>query len=417
MSIDFSDILPEPPYAYTFNPSVAHWKEDLYLCVYRVFTRNFPAENAYRKNLLNPMQDPNHPWLSTPKSCWWNPRCLPLEDPGYDITKLIILKIRDGVINVVKGDYFENNSFPGVDARILALGENKFIISYNSITLANKAGKVGIYTNIVEILSRSRDEKIEFNLYSTTQLCDEISQKIEKNWSFWTFPEGDKRQLYFSYNLAPTHEVFKASIEPEFLGAAVKCIPERMTSLKSYFGFLESCYNHAGSFETHNKFFYISVTTPALPFRKSNNLQTYIGVGHLKIKWRERKNFPPESPLYVFYNTIAAKYKHHPVYDYFMFIYEFDPVTFDILRITDFFIPNVPEKTGYLLAFPSGLCFDALNSDNVMIFYGDHDSYCKMISFTTKQVDDMLKNDVSSGLENLINGCTLIPGPDFLILV
>jgi hypothetical protein len=42
--IDFTRILNEDSNSYCFNPSIAHWKDNLYLISYRIFLHNIDTE-------------------------------------------------------------------------------------------------------------------------------------------------------------------------------------------------------------------------------------------------------------------------------------------------------------------------------------------------------------------------------------
>ncbi len=78
------------------------------------------------------------------------------------------------------------------------------------------------------------------------------------------------------------------------------------------------------------------------------------------------------------------KYNNSPKYDYLMFLYEFDPENGHITGISDMFIP---ESSKYVLSFPSGLVYIG---DELWILYGDHDSYCKVMSINKKYVSKLL---------------------------
>jgi hypothetical protein len=71
-SIDFTNLTHEvDPSVHCFNPSIAHWKGDLYLCCYRAFVR-YPNQRKIEQK-LDPEVDPNHPWLGGDQSVtWWN---------------------------------------------------------------------------------------------------------------------------------------------------------------------------------------------------------------------------------------------------------------------------------------------------------------------------------------------------------
>ena len=49
----------------------------------------------------------------------------------------------------------------------------------------------------------------------------------------------------------------------------------------------------------------------------------------------------------------------------------------------------LPKHTEYILAFPAGLSYDSNN--NMMISYGDHDSFCKLLVIRNDFIDKILK--------------------------
>ena len=151
-TVDFSQILPENSNIYTFNPSIAHWKDDLYLCLYRKFVR-YPElyQTKYNNDgseLYNyahvPETDPNHPWLGGNNSIsWWQ------STYGEDTTGICLLRIQNDNVELLKqynkgeGIYSKVNGInipiqedtpliQGVDARLLYIGNNKFVCSYNT---------------------------------------------------------------------------------------------------------------------------------------------------------------------------------------------------------------------------------------------------------------------------------------------
>ena len=66
---------------YTFNPSIAHWKDNKYICAYRRFSRN-RIDNNLSNDLNQIKNDSNHPWKG---DLWWN------SYGGYDNTGIAIL--------------------------------------------------------------------------------------------------------------------------------------------------------------------------------------------------------------------------------------------------------------------------------------------------------------------------------------
>lgn len=382
--VDFSDIIPENKNTYNFNPSIAHWKEDLYLCSYRSFIRykDFPFLPKYADEHLT---DPNHPWLGGPGSkTWWS------NIDGKDNTSFFIMKIKNNrVFNVKslndgKSVYLKNNKtktfkfLTGVDTRLLHLKDNYFIVSYN-ILIQNKNLKIknnqncerGCFVIATQLLYLN-PETLSLEILGTENImCPQISNRIEKNWSFWFYSD----QLFFTYGLAPKQIIYNVKIDYD--NGKMYCT-QPLDISKGYFGYFEEIYNIS-----KNKDFFISVTTPAI--RRIDKPNTYIAVGHVKYKNNQEKiKLLSNSPLASFF-VKTNNFKRHPVYDYLMFIYEFDPNNGQLIAISDMFIP---EGSDYILSFPSGIAY---SGPTLIISYGDHDARSKLLAIRPGILNKILK--------------------------
>lgn len=390
--VDFTKIFPEDYHSnYNFNPAVAHWKDDLYLCAYRNFSRGVESTKSHDKIPI--VDDPNHPWLGGAGSAtWWG------GENRRDQTGFLIMSIKDEKIERVKAlndgksliytEEDENFSFnthylEGVDARLLHIEGSSFLLSFNKYERDRKKGKGSGFSIYACVLKITKDMKLK--IYPPTVTCEEISSKNEKNWSFWMTSHNKFR---FSYNLAPYHVMYGAKIDKKGI---VHCDTRVLAESIGYFGILEKRYNDNFGIDFH-----VSLTTPAIPRKNSNS---YIGVGHVKYQW-QKVNDKFRNPLSSFQREHGFEYSHHPIFDYFMFIYEFNPTTGNIISLSDMFIP---EDTMYLLAFPSGITY--LNdSDNIAVFYGDHDSFSKMIVFSDKVLSKLLKTIEMKGTTTYKHG-------------
>jgi len=410
---DFTNVLPEGVDTYIFNPSVARWKDDLYLCAYRIFTRH---KQTSKRDIVHPKFDPNHPWKSDQ---WWR--------GGTDGTKFALLKISSKTGFQLESDLTANtfsiddnrliNLFSRVDARLLHVENNIFVLSYNA------GSPRGMSLNACVITLDENTKRL--TLHPDSVVCPRISNPVEKNWSFWLrTPAGTPRlakepELFFSYGISPKHTVYKALVRD----SKIVCDESPPLAEKiGYFGLLEKCYNL--SLPKNERFVFISVTTPAL--QRKGIANRYLAVGHLKVRWKHLKKLPPTSALAVFYKEYLPShesalgfYSRHAEYDYFMFIYEFDGITMEVTRITNFFV--VSGEPRFILSFPSGIEYYA-DTTNVMIFFGDHDSASKMIIMTNENLEANLsapvfdKNKDSYLYEPEINACSLLPGPGFVLI-
>lgn len=369
--IDFSDEVPELPNSYNFNPSIAWLKDNFYLVSYRQFVR-YPELGSVEE--YSPTLDPQHPWLGGDRSTtWWN-RLNGEDNTGFFIGQLIeddtgddfnfsfVKRLKLPI--VCKGDdgtKCDLYHLEGVDTRIARLGVNKYLISYN--VWADGRFKILARTGYI------RDSKLY--LGKENDVCPQISQPTEKNWSFWTY-KGD---VYFSYGLSPRHTVYKVNIDDD----SVRCVPSVVKESGNYYEALERYYNRVLG---DDKYVFVSVTTPAIQNPEGN----YVGVGHIKYKTTVLRDTPGarEGNIYRFYNQTQGL-DRHPVYDYLMFFYEFDPENGRLVSVSDAFIPS---ETTYSLSFPSGITM--YNGKYVIVTYGDHDSQCKMIIFPSETVRKLL---------------------------
>lgn len=106
--INFTELLNEPFNSFCFNPSVAHWKDDLYLVCYRTFMKDSRNQGGL-KNVDNKLK-PNHPWLG------WNFH----PTYGWNETGFCIIRINEKNINIYKNLNDGNSiSYFNSDTKIL----------------------------------------------------------------------------------------------------------------------------------------------------------------------------------------------------------------------------------------------------------------------------------------------------------
>jgi len=312
---------------------------------------------------------------------------------------LSIKKSEDSIDIDVEQDY---GWIYGVDARLLKLDENTFVMSNNRWIDAETGSKekidlrsgktcdngcMLIETRLITVSKGGRS----ISASKGKILCPEISHTTEKNWAFWKTIED---RLVFSYGLSPHHEVFSL----KRVGNSIQCDGIRKIYSKNDF------------FKRFEKYYkgivYVSVSTPALLQENGK----YLALGHIKYKYRkieDSKDFTeeeygsgvrssPERKIVKFKNTRLARFhkkllnndkKFHPSFVYLMFLYEFEPVPpYEVTRISSMFIPESP----YALSFPSNLTYSP-ELDSYIISYGDYDSRCKMLIMSPKQVKNALK--------------------------
>ena len=390
--IDFSEILPVSKNVYTFNPSIAHYRDDLYLCSYRAFVR-YPQilqkteSYDYTEDYVT---DPNHPWLGGIKGeLWWN------SEYGYDLTEFVMLKItqagvvtldinylNSGIINSTQTEMINPGIMNGVDGRLLKLSDNKFIISYN-VAISDKGMIIGGGKSCAEKCTLIATRIIQINpvnksmiLGDETILCPSISKNTEKNWSLSRVSDTD---VSLSYSIESSHELYRLKIERD----SVSCDEVHISQSAPFFIALKAYYNNQIS---------ISVSTPTIPIGGDPFVR--ISVGHIKYKWADLSIYPPGSPLVLFTQKMQRLEGLivHPVAIYLMFLYTFDYRTGQLLSCSDMFSP----KSNTLLCYPSGLSpCSGSPSGNIIISYGESDSRCKFMSVGQEWIESQLiKGDI-----------------------
>ena len=402
LQVDFTRILPVPVNVYPFNPSIAHWRDDEYLCSFREFVR-YPllfqtgVSGGVRYDYSTRTEtDPNHPWLGFDhcRNLFWQYGV----GGGFDNTKMALVRIEAGtgrmtLINSIMTDISLANiqHIEGQDARLLKLDANRFLLSYNN-HIYNQLIRNGtncqngcylINTCIITVIPPTNPGgPVNINMGQDTVLCPNFSNSTEKNWSFSLVPGNN---IVFSYGLTPAHDIFTVNAA----GATVTCGSYiKRGDANNIFARLLQYYNI--STPTAHKF-HISVTTPTVTITDQNNI--YTGVGHIKYDYRDMGIYPPGSPLLAFHNQMIALGKtFHPVYVYLMFFYSFDMNTGNIVSCSSMFIPF---STG-TLCFPSGLTFNNTTRE-VILSYGDDDAKCRILLFSIEKIHEVLnRNYVNS---------------------
>jgi hypothetical protein len=252
--------------------------------------------------------------------------------------------------------------------------KDSFILTSNlftydpTITIKNKKkcdvdGCFVIQANLLEIKGKKIKE-----LTTNINLCLEISERIEKNWSIWQY---NKIGFRLSYGLVPFHKIY--NLAKTLKGDLIcKKIDEQVSN--PFLEELEDYYTYK-----KEQFLFISSSTPAVKIKND----TYLAVGHMKYKYEEINNVFPGTTLALF-NLEIQNLKKHPAYVYLLFFYTFNPDNGDIISLGPALLPT-PTEWG--LAFPSGL---ELYKDKIIVAYGDHDSECKLLIMNKDIIPDTI---------------------------
>ena len=380
-----------------FNPAVVHWKNDLYLCSYRVFVRY--ADLDTRRYDKTPYFNPNHPWLGNkPSQTFW---ASPKEGGGYDVTRLVLARIMDREEPEILTVFSDQ---PRVDARLFKLREDRFAMTGNSshwiydqnLGLKNgncrsRNGCMLMFSRVLTLRdNRLRDDaeivdgSVDLFIGDSLVMCPQFSGRMEKNWSMWR-ANGDagygepNGELLVSTWISPRHEVFHLDVS----GDKIECPTiEHVTRGENILGRIAKYYN---------KVLHVSLSTPALAARLDDGTvddSRRIAFGHVKYVYKHIKDVPRGSPLTSFHKLLVEKKKHfHPTYVYLMYIYEFEATPpYRVTRVSDFFLP----ETSWSLVFANSLTWSPEQRSYVMA-YGDHDNQCWLLYMTPTEVENALR--------------------------
>ncbi len=376
--IDITSLLDPSNNNTIFNPSIAYWKNNLYIICYRTFKR-LPRKIDDFTSFNIPSDSTKHPWYD-PK---WT------RNEGVDSTAFCLVKINkkynDYDVKLVRT--YENIFDAEItiqDTRISRIPNklNQFFITCNMFTSSNQYTYQNFINNqtyncndsycAVMVGCTLEIDPLSGNLYPITQLnrlCENLSSKIEKNWV--TFYDNYKLNLLYGlsnigsgYN-RKSNDLLAISFD-ENDTTSCTLYPQSNNILYSL-DLLEKEYTI-----NNKQIVFISTSTPCI----SLNNKTWISVGHIKYKYNDIDKFPDSTLNY--FNTWLTyqKFYFHWEYVYLMFFFIFEKYeqTYRITKLSPF-IFIVPNK--YSLIFPSGL--ERLSNTNTFILsYGDGDSYTKL---------------------------------------
>ena len=323
-----------------FNPSIAHWKDDLYILTCRAFQRYPNQSVTVDKQYENiPFNHPNHPWLGGKNGLlWWK--------ADFDNTLVYTYNCRSGDVEYI-------NWIEGVDARILRDERGGgFLIYTNSYTRnvsnthLNKdyCRNTGCFVFKIFILDMDPIRRIR-----QVDFCHNISKAgNEKNWCVFDY----NNELILLYGLINNSKIYKLQwVNNE--KKEIICSDHYLTIDTTWFDNLETIYK-IGSL----KILDISCSTPAIPFKKEDRFTYFFSCGHYKYKYDYLSNsmMMNELPLFEFNEIMMSKYSiKHPVLIYliFFFIFKIGP---DNKLTMEYISPGIhPRKIKFPLIFPSGI--------------------------------------------------------------
>lgn len=367
MRFYFLDFPPNQSYSKSsmFNPSIVKLDgENNYLLSCRSFRRFKPT---YTNSLVTNTNSLNHPWLNGPKSVAW----FTVTDEGFDGTLFFLVRIEQRQIIIVK---FLLELDTVIDVRLFKTTDQDVIVTGNKLVNSQTI----IVKSTIHITTNPNPNNVYFDMDEFRPLCINLSETTEKNWSYWSYDDKN----YISYNLAPKHIIFVEIPDKDFneddkefqllnQPRSISCLPFIAKDF-NLFHDLSKFYKGHVSF---------SLSTPAIEFETDK----YLAVGHSKVSY-DIENFDEfsDTPAQQFLDE-NRDLLSHPAVAYLMFFYTFNPVTLEILEISNSFIPPT-TKDG--VVFPAGLT--QIDEDTFMVSYGEGDFKCKFMSFRRDEIDEYL---------------------------
>lgn len=377
-------ITPQTANSILFNPSIGWLENNFYILAIRNFCR-YPNMKFYdseglqlppEKYHINPIFNPQHPWLGGDESAtYWQK----FKDSS-DTTDIFLISFDGEAIKIYQ---FITTLPDMVDVRIFRenydakkktwlfrlIGNKNDLVTFNAkYKLRN--GKPCDWAGPCTIIV---DQPIEITRISETAVtitmlkkvyapCMHLSSQTEKNWSLWNW----RGNIYISYFLFPQHRVFLYKSDIDCTELPISRSPNE----ENLFSKLERYYKN-GKFK-------ISLSTPAcyLP-----DYKVFFAVGHISMSnWLVQ--ISGNDPLGKWIEINGSKeLVWHPRLAYFAFFYIFNPHIdgFPLTYVSPAFMIEGFEP--YPLCFPSGL---ALNEEknSLILSYGESDIRAKLLEIS-----------------------------------
>ena len=338
----------------------------------------------------NPIKNPQHPWLGGDNldKIWWQTASEDESGLGYDATFLFILKIKGSKVKVV---YAHPERLPLEDARIYRDTPFRYIITGNQRLKLPKERKIKsgdcpalgcvVITQCFAYIDVPDYNRLTLEMGKCDPgLCLNISEPIEKNWSYWKFfpPNGISLRV-ISYKITPYHKAY--TYTNDFKDGCFE------VSQSSSSNILDNVERH------YDRQLLISLGTPAYDIGSGN----FVGVGHMKIKinkFEEVIKSHPNDPISKWYNWDFGGNKGedmfwHPYFVYFAYFYIFHPTVknnnldISITHISPAFM--VEGFQPYPLCFPAGLAYNE-GTKELIFSYGESDFRSKLYKLTAEQL-------------------------------
>ena len=351
---------------YCFNPSIIHYKDNIYIVVYRIAHYDIPMEyhpwkiwdSGYKffDNPKNVIQNKYRNELGNEHTVLISGKNQITKTAEHDSTGLAFFSFNGNRFDLITNI---NNIFGNEmnqDARIIKIGDD-FYVTYNVFERYDKTCVRMRYRKL-KITGTNIKLSAEYPMFSPRY------KDIDKNCVF----DLNKNILY---EIGRTFDII---IDGKMIR---KKVPE-LAKLIDYYG---------------DSNIFVSIGSPPVKFG-----DCMLATGHIKITYKSLMN---KHPVDKFLKTINfADIHKHGKYIYFIFIYVFDK-NYNIVKISEPFIPTLRmNHLPYLLAFPTGLCW--LNG-KICISYGEGDIKCKFLVLNNTELCNLLGKKMSMGFYFLTN--------------
>jgi len=376
--IDITDIIlskiKKETNLYCFNPSITHYKNDIYLIVYRITKYDVQMElhpwkiwdNGY-KYFIDPRKVIDNKYRSQYGNSILvdlndNDLCLSIPDISeYDSTGLSIVSFNGIEVNMIKNYYCIFGNEMNQDSRI-AKYDNQFVITYN--VFESEPKRISLRYRLLDI----SPDLCTLNMSEEKYMFDHLYRNVEKNCTFM-----NKNDILYG-------------IESDF--KVVRIINNEQIIISKTVQPFANLINHYGKDNIC-----ISLGTPSIPYKG-----LFLSVGHIKIQYKKLFDIEPAN---IFLSKINFDSIHkHGRYIYFMFLFTFD-ADYNVINISRPFIPSIKmNHMPYLLVYPAGLTFV---NDKIAISYGEGDCRCKILLLEQKLVNKLLSDKFDYGFYFLSN--------------
>jgi polysaccharide pyruvyl transferase WcaK-like protein/predicted GH43/DUF377 family glycosyl hydrolase len=365
---------------YVFNNSIVHWKDNLFIMVYR--------------NIVYNLCNPIHPWgfwfkaskmmpenkmKRTSNSYQFNtlcPRkCIHCIRKNYNVNKYRTCLYGETYIPLSQFRNDVNMNLIEFDSTGLCILDDKFNVLYNINNIfgdsSNQDARIYNFDGVLYLTYNTfinKDNKVNVAMIKRRINIDNKCIYLHKEEYLLTMPH---RSVEKNCILLPNMNVLYG-IQDKF----VLQINDTRIIYESHI-LKKLCKSFGTKLE-------MSLSTPVIKFGLN-----YLSLGHAKIDYLNNTH-PLLLKFYEKYNVnmYSEQIKRHGRYIYFMFLYIFD-TNYNIIAISDLFIPTINNNhLPYLLVFPTGL---TCHNNKYTISYGEGDERCKLLILSESEIMSCMK--------------------------